>query len=240
GAVVFRFLAFPFRARRSLYRRDRIEPDQPIASVAATFAMIWLAMEALGVIVQRRMYAYHFLPLAAPAGLLFALVPRRISVGSLGIPLLPVIVLSAAGAVNVLLYRDHGNQQALEDYLRAHATRADAVVWQDYTSRLMLETDFRPGSRHTLTFLFVNSDDSARQYAAQILDDFRQRRPEYVVLPTNLQTFLDHQAQQVAELDRSNTQRDSYIAAWRSIEAYAHANYDVETTIARWTVYRRR
>lgn len=239
GAVVLSIGGFPMLARTALFRREKIERDQPIASPIVTFIALWLILETLGVIAQRRMYAYHFLPIAAPAALLFGMIPRRIALESLLIPLLPVIVLSVGGAACVIVYRDIGNHAFLENYLRNHASRPDAVVWMDYTSRLMLETDFRPGSRHALTFLFVNSDESARRFSGEIIDDFRSRRPEFIVLPGSMDAFLENQRVQVAELDRSPTRRASYNAAWRSIESFTKQNYCAEVNIARWTVYRR-
>ncbi len=239
AAVVLSIGGFPMLARIALFRRAKIDREQPIASPVIIFVALWLALETVGVIAQRRMYAYHFLPIAAPAALLFGMIPRRVTLESLLIPLLPVVVMSVGGAACVLVYHDVGNQAFLENYLRNHASRPDAVVWMDYTSRLMLETDFRPGSRHALTFLFVNSDESARRFSAEILDDFRTRRPEFIVLPGNLDAFLENQRTQVAELDRSPTRRASYNAAWRSIESYTKENYRAEVNVARWTVYRR-
>jgi hypothetical protein len=245
-AIVAGLLGFPMivyawmtRPRLAPSAGTRGEGTADLSRVALWFVFAWFVIECVGVVAQRRMYAYHFLPIAAPAALLFGMIPRRASVAALTIALLPAIAMSASGASSVIEFRNKTTRLPVGDYLREHAS-PDAVVWQDYTARLLLENDFRPGSRVTLTFLFVNSDAAPLEYGRQILADFAERKPEYVILPADLEKFLNHQHGQVAELARSPLRYQNYCRAWRSIEAYARQHYQVETELDGHVIYRRR
>ena len=75
--IVILILGFPMLVRGYIFRRPRhreaIRPDR----IIALFVILWLTLEAAGIVAQRRMYSYHFLVLAAPASLLFGLIPRN-------------------------------------------------------------------------------------------------------------------------------------------------------------------
>ncbi len=74
--IVILILGFPMLVRGYIFRRpqhrESIRPDR----IIAIFAILWLTLEAAGIVAQRRMYSYHFLVLAAPASLVFGLIPR--------------------------------------------------------------------------------------------------------------------------------------------------------------------
>ena len=56
--------------------------------------------------------------------------------------------------------------------------------------RLLLETGLAAGSRHVLTFPFLNTDTAPLEMGAQLLDDLHARRPRYVVLPTAFEASM--------------------------------------------------
>lgn len=238
--IVASLLGFPMIVRAWAFRSHRLAPAErsPVPAVVVLFVMAWLIVEALGVAMQRRMYGYHFLPLVAPAALLFGMIPRRAHAGQLTVALLPTVLISTAVAGNVFEHAT-GSRLAVSEYLAQRASPG-AAVWQDCTSRLLLETNLRPASRHTLTFLFVNYDAAPLEYSRQMLADFEATRPEYLVLPARMEKYLANQWTQIAELARSPVRRHNYCAAWRSLEAYARQHYQIETFIRGHAVWRRK
>src|SRR5439155_12770816 len=138
--------------------------------------------EMIGVVMQRRMYAYHFLVLAAPAALLFAALPRRDRVVPIFLALAPMAIFSIYGGALTIELTYRGRQRMeVSDYLAAH-THRDDCVWQDDYPRLLIETGLRPASRVPLTFLFANHDSAPLEYTQVILSDFENRRPRIIVL----------------------------------------------------------
>ena len=79
--IVLLFIGFPFLVRGWIFRRDRI--NAWIDPRMCLFVMLWLALEAAGVVMQRRMYAYHFMLIAPPAALLFGMLARQMRAVSL-------------------------------------------------------------------------------------------------------------------------------------------------------------
>jgi len=177
--IVAVFIGLPMAIRGFVYRRHRLE-DVKVDRSLWLFVGLWLALEMAGAIAQRRMYAYHFFPLAAPAALMMGMIPRKNSPGALLSALAPLAIFSVYTAAIVVKYeyrRASGCSERLSH--RAHE-RGDAV-WQDDAPRLLLETGLRPGSRFVLTFLFLNHDNAADGFCKILLDDLEQRRPKYVV-----------------------------------------------------------
>ena len=166
------------------------------------FVLVWLALETVGVVAQRRMYGYHFLVMAPPLALLFGWLPRRANAASLLAALLPVTALSLVGTYQMLHDEGIGPPTlAVSDYLKSHAQPGDAV-WSDSTSRILLETGLRPGSRCVLTFLFANSDASPLRYSDMILGDFQARSPRFIVLDSDMTHYVQHQSTHVLEYER--------------------------------------
>jgi 4-amino-4-deoxy-L-arabinose transferase-like glycosyltransferase len=65
-AIVIVILPSRCSVRGWVGRRDRIDATPPRTIII--FLVAWLALEFIGILAQRRMYPYHFLPLAPPAG----------------------------------------------------------------------------------------------------------------------------------------------------------------------------
>ncbi len=233
-------VGFPFLIRWRVFRRPAYQAECSIARSILCFAMAWFALELLGVIIQRRMYAYHFLVIMPPAALLFGMLPRRASLTPLAAGLLPIVALSVVGSLMVLHYRDpHRPLSAPSKYLLAHALPGDAV-WQDEMMRVLIETDLRPASRVPMAFLFVNHDDAPLEYSRIILEDFQRTRPQYIILRTRLDERIAYLCQRIAELEAAPKRRENFVTAWQRIERYVNDHYFPEAVVGPETIYRRR
>jgi 4-amino-4-deoxy-L-arabinose transferase-like glycosyltransferase len=236
--VVGALLFFPIVVRLWVCRRDR-EP-QRTPRILTTFAVAWLVLELAGVVMQKRMYAYHFLVLVAPAALLYGLIPRAARATSLAAGLGPVLALSVLGAWRVMDWNYHGQQRhAISQYLLARAYPTDAV-WREDGARILLETNLRAGSRYPLTFLFTNYDQAPLEYGQAILTDFHRTKPQYIILFTNFESWIHHQCDYYTELRRRPIRRENYLKAWRDIRAYVDENYVEETKLGEETIFRRK
>jgi hypothetical protein len=238
--VAATFLGFPIFVRGWVCRRQR-DPNAvwPLPYVT-TFAIFWLLAETAGVVMQRRMYAYHFLPIIPPAALVFGLFPRANRPIPLAAALLPMALLSIYAAGDVMAMTYTGQEQMPESqYLALHAKPGDAV-WIDSWPRLVLETNLRPGSRYPMTFLFANYDTAGLDYANGMIADFERIKPAYIFLPAPMDRQIQGQLDFVAELMRRPVRRQNYAAGWHRIEAYTQAHYTKESMVGSETVYRRR
>ena len=232
-ATVAALIGFPMVVRLSVgpRRATRTRPAQATRPAVLAFAWAWLGIELLGVVAQRRMYAYHFLPLVPPAALLFGLVPRPTRPGAMLAAFAPAILLSWACALHVIA-PPTDPRLPLGRYLAARAAPGDRV-WADDWPRLLLETGLRPGSRQALTFLFANDDRTAAADSAQIVADLDARRPAFVALPADLPAWLGRQTGGIVELSANPTRAAAYVAGWRRIERYTLAHYRREATVYR-------
>jgi hypothetical protein len=238
--IVLALIGLPLFVRARIFRHDRITPALGPDQSALLFVISWFILELAGVIAQRRMCAYHFLTLAPPAALLYGMIPRRPRLASALAGLLPILLLSTLGAVDVVRKYDASPARlAASDYLIAH-THAGDFVWQDSFGRLLLETNLQPGSRVPLSYLFFNSDDAPQHYAGIMLNDFEHRRPRYILLPQDLDAWVDQQDRSVAREPGYERRRANYRLAWQSIFNYVTSHYAAETNIDGETLYRRR
>ncbi|HEY1923416.1 MAG TPA: glycosyltransferase family 39 protein [Tepidisphaeraceae bacterium] len=237
--IVIVIAGFPMLIRGVVFRRaDHRIAGRTHRSIIV-FAMIWIFLEAAGVAAQRRMYAYHFLVLAAPAALIFGLIPRKSTAFSLTAALALPMMLSAVGAAFTL--KDAQNplsRLAASDYLAAHASENDAV-WQDGMQRLLIETDLKPGSRYPMTFLWVNDDDAPLQYCHAMLRDFDERRPRYILLPTKIDWYIRAVSTHIKELGLNPKRQANYVQAWHDLRDYVRKNYSPEAEAGKETIFRR-
>jgi Dolichyl-phosphate-mannose-protein mannosyltransferase len=234
------FLGFPILVRGWIYRRQREAGSHWPAAYVMVFAIAWLAAEMAGVVMQRRMYAYHFLPIVPPAALIFGLFPRPSRPIPLAAALLPVALLSVYAAGDVIAFSYTG-QPVLPatEYLAVHANSGDAV-WEDLWPRLMLESGLRPGSRYPATFLFANYDTAGVDYAQQIIGDFERIKPKYIFLPIQVDRVVRAQVNFLPELMFRPNRAANYAAGWHMIQNYTLAHYDREAIVGSEVAYRRR
>ena len=230
---------FPMFVRFVIFRRPRDQEKVQLNRAAVTFVIFWLLLETIGVVAQRRMYAYHFMVIAPPLALLYGLLPRRDRFAPLAAALIPTCIFSVYGA-SLLIGRGYQGRIRLadSDYLAAHAKTTDAV-WMDDSARLLLETGMQPGSRILLPFLFANSDRAGLDYSERIIRDFELRLPEYVILRGDFDKMLDDQGREILELNRFPVRRANFVIGWRRIRAYVQANYVKEIRLEHDEIYRR-
>lgn len=238
--IVIAIAGFPMLIRGAIFRRPNHRIAGDLNRSLLIFAVIWMILEAAGVAAQRRMYAYHFLVLAAPAALLFGLIPRKSAVFPLAAALVLPMLLSAYGAVLVLRdAHDPREHLAASEYLALHASDNDAV-WQDGMQRLLIETNVKPGSRYPMTFLWVNGDDTPLEYSRVILSDFDQRRPRYILLPTRIDWYVQAVSTHIKELGLNPKRQANYVKAWHDLRDYVQTHYRPEAQVGKETIYRRR
>jgi hypothetical protein len=238
--IVIVIAGFPMLVRGVVFRRSEHRIFSGLNRSIVIFAVAWMVLEAAGVAAQRRMYAYHFLVLAAPAALLFGLIPRKSAALPLAAALALPMLLSTYGAAMVL--RDAHNpleHLATSDYLSTHAQDGDAV-WQDGMQRLLIETNLKPGSRYPMTFLWVNDDDAPLEYCGAMLRDFDQRRPRYMLLPTRIDWYIQAVSTHIKELGLNPQRQANYVTAWHNLRDYIQKNYSPETQAGKETIYRRK
>jgi hypothetical protein len=238
--IVCVLAGFPMLVRGGIFRRaqDRVAGRATPAMVM--FVLIWLALEAVGVAAQRRMYAYHFMVLAPPLALLFGMLPRTARTAPLAAALMPMALFSVFGASLVFQHTGIGRPtMAVSDYVNAHAAPCD-FVWQDDAARLVLETNLRCGSRYPLMFLLANTDLAPLEYSEIILKDFEQTRPKYIVLRSDLDCYVEWQCGAILELERFPRRRENFRCAWGHIESYVRSNYEPEAQVGQHVVWRRK
>jgi len=237
--VVILLLGFPVLVRGVVFRRPRHRLTMRVDRSILFFVLMWLAIETLGVIAQGRMYPYHFLVLAAPAALLFGMIPRRDQPVALAAALAPMILVSTFGAIWVFQNRRPPLERlAITEYLSRHAAAGDSV-WMDDMMRLMVETDLRPGSRYPTTFLWANDDDAPQRFCRAMLCDFEDRRPKYIILPSQPDFPTREFAEDFKELRLTPARRANYFAAWRELNGYVTKNYSPVAQVGGQTVFRR-
>jgi hypothetical protein len=231
---------FGLFVRGFIFRREshRVEarPDRAIF----IFAILWLILEMLGAFMQRRMYAYHFLPIAAPAALLFGMLPRKTEVWPLIAALGPMIVFSIVGSNEVLSYPDPRVPiLPTSAWILKHSSPGDAV-WQDSVPRLLLETNLRPGARFPIMFIFGNHDTAALEYTPIMLADFEKRKPKFIILPTDMDAKLLSETTQSLHLARSPVRAANFSWAWRQVESYVKSKYTPAAVIRGETIWQRK
>jgi Dolichyl-phosphate-mannose-protein mannosyltransferase len=236
--IVLLAIGFPLLVRGWIFRRDRLTPS--INSPLLIFALLWFAIEALGVTMQGRMYRYHFHVLAVPATLLFASLRRRDRLFPLLAALTLPMLLSLYGAIpQAHEVSSPTRRLPISEYLLAHA-RPDDRVWADAQARLLVETGLPPASRFLTTFLWSNDDESAGIYAKMLINDFDEREPTYVVFPTDLDRHINFYINGIEELSRNPRRAAGYRAAWKQLRAYVAEHYAPEARVAGETVFRRK
>ncbi len=238
--VVLVIALFPVFVRAWICRRQQHRLPMGLDRAGALFALTWLLLELAGAVMQSRMYAYHFLPVAAPATLVYAMWPRRDRVASLAAALVPLAFASIIASGEIMaFYWNTPSRSPVSDYLLARTAPNDAV-WSDSVPRILLETNLKPGARIPLTFLFLNYDTAPLEYSEIMLRDFEDRRPKYVIMPLDLKDKLRDETSRAPELLNRPQRRQNYVKAWQRIDRYVRNNYRLEKTLDAQLIYRRR
>jgi hypothetical protein len=182
------------------------------------------------------MYSYHFLPIFAPAAILYGLMPATQRVVPLFAGLIPAVLLSLGFAIPQLTRLSQtGEPLAVSRYLVKHASSGSAL-WGDPCARVLIETNLRPGARLSFTSPLANYDEGPIELGRVLLADLEQRRPEYILLrevtppqPLGLAPILKLRPKRLA----------NYESALRNIRGYVSRYYRREIEIEGVGVYRR-
>ena len=237
--VVAVIALFPVVVRAWVFRRDEYRLPIDTNRPAALFAVCWLALELIGAVMQSRMYAYHFLPVAAPAALVYAMWPRKDRVASLAAAIVPLAFASIIASGEIMaFYWNTPMRSPVSDYLIARTAPTDAV-WSDSYPRILLETNCKPGARIPLTFLFLNYDTAPLEYSEVMLRDFEDRRPKYMIMPLDLRDKLRDETTRAPELLNRPQRRQNYVRAWTRIDDYVKRHYRLEKCLDGQLIYRR-
>ena len=234
---IFFLLPFvPLVLRRLLSRGT----TPPIASSPVrTFAVAWMTLELLAVLIQRRLYGYHFLVLMSPATLCFALLPVR---PRLGLTLACVAPLAAISLVFALpayrSLRTDARPMPASRYVAAHSVPTD-TVWGDPAGRLLLESNRRCGSRLQMSFYLVNHDAAPREFTDLLLSDFARRRPKFIVLPVDWWAQVHQVATETPGLLWNRPRRENYLQQCHRLWDFITTQYHVVATLDGKKIYQR-
>jgi len=225
-------LGWPFAAQLFRNRSRRAGPQK-----LQIFVIVWLVLDLMSVLMQRRLYPYHFLPLICPAALLYGLLSKRAG-GTTLVGLLPIALLSLTWEGSSPMHLARRNTLLpVSSYIASH-TSANDTVFADQIGRLLIETDRQPGSRLGTFFYFVNADESPAKYCDILLRDFDQRKPKYLVLPQE----WDQPQPALANCDilmHRARRRENFLAAWALFRQGVARKYHLENQIGDSLVYRR-
>ena len=238
GPVVYE----TYRSRRDpAPRHRRIDPAGRVRRALWAFALSWALLELLGVMLQRRMYAYHFLPLAGPAALCFGLLPRRAALRPMLAGLGPIALISLLAAAPMWrrVPAALAGPCACDRYLAEHL-RPGESVFADHVPPIVLEGGFGFGSRFGTTFHLVNDDGAPRRYTDLLLSDLSGRRPLYVMLPADLGRYVDVHERGVPMLALNPRRRAAFRLAWERIGAFVASHYAAEATVDGRVMWRRK
>lgn len=231
-------LGFPMLIRWRCPRDEARVHARPNRQIAF-FAILWLVIESAGVIMQGRMYMYHFLVLAGPAAVVFGMIPRPARVSNVSIALTPAAMLIVAWSLPLLAKLPDGFRRSeLTEYLTAHSP-AKAYVFADWVPRVLLESDLQCGSRYPHFLFFGNHDAAPLDYSATMLSDFEARQPVYIVLPADVPKHVAGVLEQPI-FARRPVRAGNLRIAWARVEAYVAEHYEPETRLNDWEIYRRK
>jgi len=228
--VVLAVLGFPF-----LFRVRATIGGTPTLRM---FVIAWFIMDLMAVLAQRRLYPYHFLPLACPAALLYGILSKNLKPPAITVGLLPIAMLSLTWeGSNISKLSGGFRHMAVSDYIADHTTANDSV-FADQIGRLLIETDRKAGSRLGTFFYFVNDDDAPRRYCQTLLGDYESRKPKYLVLTDG----WDRPVPALANcniLSQCPQRRENFIAAWAALRDYVAVHYHLESKMDGVLIYRR-
>ena len=207
------------------------------ARAVVLFASLWLSLEVVAVVLQGRLYAYHFLTIFAPASLAFGLLLRRPRWGMLLMGAAPVLALGVWMGTSQVAHPVE-RLRAI-DYVREHAAPGDGV-WMDDIGRILVETDLRPGSRLPLTFVFTNDDTAPTRFAKVLIDDIESRRPRWLVYPADVEKWVGFLRAHQFELAGSVARGDRLLTAWRDIDHVVQQHYVMRAQFGRLVVLERK
>jgi hypothetical protein len=234
--VVF---GFPLVLRQVTYRKPAQQEVNPNRSTLWVFAILWLGLELVGVVLQRRMYLYYFLVLVPPMALIYGLLPRPDRLMPTLAGLLPAMLISTWMSIHSTRALSNGIPTlSASRYLIEH-TRPQDAIWGEPMARLLLETNRPAGARFATAWYFANHDLAPRIFLNQLLEDWNRTRPLYIVLPANQKQWVHDVTEMVPALSMRPVRKQNFLWAWGKVDEYLDRHYKLETTIDGQHLYRR-
>ncbi len=229
-------------------RRTAIDPSSsirnPQSTIANVFLLSWLILECLGVAAQKRLYAYHFLPIVSPIALLFGAMfhNRIIKLPGLIAALAPALVLSLAWSFSdfKILATTGPAKLAESQFLLARAATTDRVVG-DGIERLLMETGLRCGTRYAHLFYLANHDAAPAEYGGRFLSDLEKNKPEWAVFeaPETWRKHREFQAKDMPLFSERPARARSYLEMGEAIQRYIETHYAPVGEAGGRTIWRR-
>jgi len=216
-------------------------PSPAPSRLLKLFAWSWLLLELTGVILQKRMYIYHFLPLAMPLAILFGIACQNRRPHVYAIALAPILALSLFGTKSdfAILLKSGVENLPESNYLLTHAQPTDTVIG-DPLERLLMETHLRCGARYAHLFYFMNHDQAPLQYVHTFLEDLDHNHPQWAVFRTDSKTHRQMQCKGQTMLSENPTRKTNFLTAWQEIDDYVETHYTPVAQAGEMTIYHHR
>src|SRR5262249_7458996 len=131
----------------------------------------------------------------------------------------------------------------VSDYLIAHTQPGDSIYFDQFP-RVCFETGLKPGARYPHLFYMVNYDEAPYDVVTNLLADFEDRQPRYIVIRADIDRWLRWHSKGLPMLSERPERLANYIAAWGQIRAYVEKKYTAEAKVdsdkTTWVMYRRK
>jgi len=165
------------------------------------------------------------------------MMPRSNRATTTGLALLPIALLSVHWAGSDLSRAGQATEhKPISDYLIAHTNPGDAV-FADQAGRILMETGLRPGSRFGIFYYWVNYDTAPQDYCHQMLADFDERKPKYIVLAWDADQAMTNMSTGPI-LGLRSARRMNARLAWKEFREYVAAHYQWEARVDDNDLYR--
>jgi len=232
---------FPFLIVRICRTGSETAPRSESRGAFLWFVVSWLVLEVAGVVLQKRMYIYHFLPVGPPLALLFGLacLDRRRNLYALALAPILFISLAHSWADFELLLKPGSGRLPESDYLLAHASPGDLVVG-DPLERVLMETGLRCGARYAHLFYFVNHDEAPVEFGGRFIEDLERNRPTWAVFRADRKSHRLMQCVGQPMLSENPRRRENFLLTWGRIDEYLAGHYEAIGEAGEMTIFRRR
>ena len=235
-------LAVPMFFRFWLFRRRRVDtPRETYITTSQLFVFVWFCLEIIAVIMQRRMYWYHFIVLAPPAAMIFGMIPRALlAIDDLAACVMPLAILSIGAASDALDQLYKGAPRSLPAIICSLTLRRAIVSGTKTPPACLLETNLQSGCALCADVSLRQHRRFAHIFSQQILADLTASRPKYIVLKIRLDSWVDYESRNIWDIEDRPMRRVNYVRAWKNISAYVKQNYVPIAHMDKDTIWERR
>jgi hypothetical protein len=229
----------------ALVKRSRVDAlPSDLARTSAVFAGCWLVIELIGLVMQKRGYAYHMLPIAVPATILCGLLVARFRI-DWKLVAVPIVILAAWSVFtsiekwNRTLDPEYRWSRAI-DYV-VQTTGPDDTIFGDPMGEMVVMADRKPGARLVQLIHFGNDHDAGRRFGDMVINDLEARQCTIVLLQHPAVLEKRKQAWEEQDiLSRDPSRRVPFRAAWDRFVGYVQEHYTLERSDLDYQVWRRK